>query len=33
MLVYVEEEIVNILQSRAKIVQSKLIRKTDLPIK
>ena len=33
MFVYVEEEIVNILQSRAKIIQSKLIRKTDLPIK
>lgn len=33
MFVYVEEEIVNILQSSAKIVQSKLIRKTDLPIK
>lgn len=33
MFVYVEEEIVNILQRRAKVVQSKLVRKTDLPIK
>lgn len=32
MFVYVEEEIVNILQGCAKIVQSKLIRKTDLLI-
>ena len=32
MFVYVKEEIINILQSRAKIFQSKLIRKTDVPI-
>ena len=32
MLVYVKEKIINILQSRAKIFQSKLIRKSDLPI-